>query len=100
MSPLHRLQDLTRADFLRSVGLYFLSDRVVMVRLRKSFLNLSMLELEDRELPESDHRQAICELTGWVAEAAKEIALKAAHDPRDRARRQAMVSLFPDFNPA
>jgi len=46
MSALNRLQDLTRADFLRSVGLYFLSDRVVMVRLRKSFLSLSMLELE------------------------------------------------------
>ena len=100
MSALNRLQDLTRADFLRSVGLYFLSDRVVMVRLRKSFLNLSMLELEDRELPEADHRQAISELTGWVAEDVKEIALKAEHDSRDRALRQAMVSLLPHFNPA
>ena len=99
MSALNRLQDLTRADFLRSVGLYFLSDRVVMVRLRKNFLNLSMLELEDRELPEGDHRQAISELTGWVAEDVKEIALKAEHDARDRALRQAMVSLLPHFNP-
>lgn len=100
MNALNRLQDLTRADFLRSVGLYFLSDRVVMVRLRKSFLSLSMLELEERELPEGDHRQAISELTGWVAEDVKEIALKAEHDSRDRALRQAIISLLPHFNPA
>ena len=99
MSALNRLQDLTRADFLRSVGLYFLSDRVVMVRLRKSFLSLSMLELEERELPEGDHRQAISALTGWVAEDVKEIALKAEHDSRERALRQAIVSLLPHFNP-
>jgi Tfp pilus assembly protein PilN len=99
MKALRLLHDLSRADFLRSVGLYVLSDRVVMVRLRKKFLNVSMLEIEKRELPEGD-RQAISALTGWVAEDVKEIALKAENDARERALRQAILSLLPHFNPA
>jgi Tfp pilus assembly protein PilN len=99
MKALRQLHDLSRADFLCSVGLYVLSDRVVMVRLRKRFLNVSMLEIESRELPESD-RQAISALTGWVAEDVKEIALKAENDARERALRQAILSLLPHFNPA
>jgi Tfp pilus assembly protein PilN len=99
MKALRLLHDLSRADFLHSVGLYVLSDRVIMVRLRKKFLNVSMLEIEKRELPESD-RQAISALTGWVAEDVKEIALKAENDARERALRQAILSLLPHFNPA
>ena len=99
MNALRQLQELSRADFLRSVGLYLLSDRVVMVRLRKSFLNVSMVELEERELPVSDNR-LISTLTGWVAEDVKEIALKAENDARERALRQAIVSLLPHFNSA
>jgi Tfp pilus assembly protein PilN len=99
MNPLRQMQDLSRADFLRSVGLYLLSDRVIMVRLRKSLLKVSVLELEERELPEGDTR-AISALTGWVAEDVKEIALKAENDARERALRQAIVSLLPLFNPA
>ena len=72
---LNQLKNLSRADFLSSVGLYILSDRLLMVRLRKSFLAVSMLGCEDRELPEGDNRQAISELTGWVAEDVREIAL-------------------------
>jgi hypothetical protein len=100
MNALQQLKDLSRADFLRSVGLYFLRDRVVMVRLRKTFLNVSMVEIEERELPQSDNQQAISELTGWVADDVKEIALKAENDSRERALRQAMVSLLPHFDPA
>ncbi len=99
MNALRQLQDLTRADFLRSVGLYLLHDRLVMVRLRKSFLRVAMVELEERELPVSDTR-AISTLTGWVAEDVKEIALKAENDARERALRQAIVSLLPHFNAA
>jgi len=90
MNALRQLQELSRADFLRSVGLYLLSDRVVMVRLRKSFLNVTMVEMEERELPVSDNR-LISTLTGWVAEDVKEIALKAENDARERALRQAIV---------
>ena len=99
MNALQQLQDLSRADFLRSVGLYLLSDRIVMVRLRKSFLNVALVELEERELPVSDTR-SISTLTGWVAEDVKEIALKAENDARERALRQAIVSLLPHFNSA
>jgi len=99
MNALQQLQNLGRADFLRSVGLYLLSDRVIMVRLRKSFLNVSVLELEERELPASDNR-TISALTGWVAEDVKEIALKAENDARERALRQAILSLLPHFNAA
>ncbi|MGH7815792.1 MAG: PilN domain-containing protein, partial [Candidatus Binatia bacterium] len=91
--------DLSRADFLHSVGLYLLSDRIVLVRLRKRFLSVAMVELEERELPVSDTR-SISTLTGWVAEDVKEIALKAENDARERALRQAIVSLLPHFNSA
>jgi Tfp pilus assembly protein PilN len=99
MNALRQVQNLGRADFLRSVGLYLLHDRVVMVRLRKSFLSVSLMELEERELPASDHR-TISALTGWVAEDVKEIALKAENDARERALRQAILSLLPHFNAA
>jgi hypothetical protein len=45
------LQDLHRADFLRSGGLYVMRDHVVLVRMRKSFLRLSLAVHEARELP-------------------------------------------------
>ena len=100
MIALRNLQQISRADFLTGVGLYFLSDRLVMARLRKNLLQVSVLEQEIRELPETDNRQAISELTGWVAEDVREIALKAASDSRERALRQALVSLLPHLNPA
>lgn len=99
MNALRKFQDLSRADFLRSVGLYLLSDRLIMVRLRKSFLKVSVVDIEERELPVSDNR-SISALTGWVAEDVKEIALKAENDARERALRQAILSLLPHFNAA
>ncbi len=43
--------DLSRADFLRSVGLYVMPDRLFLVRMRKSLFRLSLLEQEVREVP-------------------------------------------------
>jgi len=100
MIGLGDLKDVSRADFLTSVGLYVLSDRLVMVRLRKSLLKVSMLEQETRPLPQGDNRQAISELTGWVAEDVREIALKAESDSHERVLRQAIISLLPHFNAA
>ena len=100
MSTLSNLQNISRADFLTAVGLCLLNDRVVLARLRKNLLNVVVVEQETRELPESDNRQAISELTGWVAEDVREIALKAESDARERALRQALISLLPHFNPA
>ena len=95
------LPDLYRADFLRSVGLYVMRDHVVLVRMRKSFLRLSLAEQEARELPLGEsNQQAISELTGWIAEDIREIALRAETDSRERALRQAIVSLLPHFSAA
>jgi Tfp pilus assembly protein PilN len=100
MTGLQQIKDLSRADFLTSIGLYLMSDRLVMVRLRKNFLTVSMLEQEERELPERDNRQAISELTGWVTEDVREIAFKAESDSRERGLREALVSLLPHINAA
>ena len=92
------LQNLYRADFLRSVGLYIMRDHLVLVRMRKNFLRLSLNEQEVRELPIGENQQAISELTGWIAEDIREIALRAETDSRERALRQAIVSLLPHFS--
>jgi len=75
-------------------------DHLVLVRLRKNFLNVTLLEQELRDLPIGENRQAISELTGWIAEDVREIALKAEHDSRERALRQAILSLLPHFSAA
>ena len=93
-----RLQHLSRADFLKSVGLYVMRDYLVLVRMRKNFQTVSLIEQEARELPLRENRQAISELTGWIGEDVREIALKAEHDSHERALRQAVVSLLPHFN--
>ena len=71
------MHNLYRADFLRSVGLYIMRDHLVLVRMRKNFLRLSLTEQEARELPLGENQQAISELTGWIAEDIREIALRA-----------------------
>jgi Tfp pilus assembly protein PilN len=92
------IRNLPHADFLRSVGVYITRDHLVLVRLRKNFLNVSLLQQQMRELPVGENRQAISELTGWIAEDVREIALKAEHDSRERALRQAILSLLPHFS--
>ncbi|MGH7783328.1 MAG: hypothetical protein ACREO5_05765, partial [Candidatus Binatia bacterium] len=92
------IRNLSRADFLRSVGLHIMRDRIVLVRLRKNLVNVSLVEQEARDLPRGEDRQAISELTGWIAEDVREIALKAEYDSRERALRQAILSLLPHFS--
>ena len=99
MIGLEGLKNISRADFLTSAGLYIAGDRLVLVRLRKQMLKLSLLEQERRELALGDGRQAISELTGWVADDVREIALKTEGDSYERALRQALMSLLPHFNP-
>ena len=94
------IENLSRVDFLTSVGLYLMPERLVLVRLRKSFLNISLTAQEMRELPLGEARQAISELTGWIAEDVREIALKAEGDSRDRAVKEAIVSLLPHLKAA
>jgi Tfp pilus assembly protein PilN len=97
-TALHWLRNVSRADFVRSLGLYVMRDRLVLVRLRKNFLNLTLVAEETRELPLVESRQAISELTGWVADDVREIALKAESDSHGRALREAIISLLPQFN--
>src|SRR5207247_4387934 len=92
------VKSFSRADFLRSVGLYVTRDRLVFVRMRKNVLNVSLLEQQTEELPLGENQQAISELTGWIAEDIREIALRAGTDSRERALRQAIVSLLPHFS--
>ncbi len=94
------VENLSRADFLTSVGLYVLPEKLVLVRLRKTFLDIALTAQEMRELPLGENRQAISELTGWIAEDVREIALKAESDSRDRAVKEAFVSLLPQLNAA
>jgi Tfp pilus assembly protein PilN len=89
---------LYRADFLRSVGLFVMRDQLVLVRMRKNFLRLSLVEQEARELSLGENQQAISELTGWIAEDIREIALRAETDSWERALRQALVGLLPHFS--
>jgi Tfp pilus assembly protein PilN len=65
--------------------------------MRKNFLSLSLVEQEDRALPLGESQQAISELTGWIAEDVREIALKAESESRERAFKQAVLSLLPHF---
>ena len=95
-----RFKQLSRADFLTSVGLYIMSDRLLMMRLRKSFSAISVLGQQARGFVEGDARQGVSELTGWVTEDVREIALKAESDSRERALKQALVSLLPHINVA
>jgi Tfp pilus assembly protein PilN len=92
------LQNLAHADFLTSVGLCLMRDRLFMVRLRKNLWHVSLLEQETRELQIEQQQQAIAELTGWIAEDVREIALKAESDSRERSLREALLSLLPHFN--
>jgi len=59
------LQNLPRADFLRSVGLYVLPDRLFLIRLRKDLIRVSVVGEETREIPAAQEttsrRQALSE---------------------------------------
>ncbi|MBI2986157.1 MAG: PilN domain-containing protein [Deltaproteobacteria bacterium] len=71
------LQDLSRADFLKSVGLYVMPDRIFLVRARKNLWRLSLLEEESREIPPAEDANA-----------------------RRQALSEAIRSLLPHFDPA
>jgi Tfp pilus assembly protein PilN len=92
------LENLAHADFLTSVGLCLMRDRLLMVRLRKNLWNVSLQDQESRELQIEQRQQAIAELTGWIADDVREIALKAESDSRERSLREALLSLLPHFN--
>lgn len=71
------LQDLSRADFLKSVGLYIMPDRLFLVRMGKNLFRLSVIEEEEREIRHGQDTAS-----------------------RQQALREAIRSLLPHFNPA
>ena len=58
-------EELSRADFLTSAGLYVMPDRLFLVRLRKNLLRVSVVAEEMREIPAGGdagaRRQAVAE---------------------------------------
>jgi Tfp pilus assembly protein PilN len=46
--------DISRADFVRSTGLYITPERFYVVRLRKNLTHVNVIEAESREIPPGD----------------------------------------------
>ncbi|MBI4528558.1 MAG: PilN domain-containing protein [Deltaproteobacteria bacterium] len=64
MKYIRWLQDVSKADFLRSGGLYVTSDRLFLVRMRKNLLRFSIAQVETREVPlakENTRKEALSE---------------------------------------
>ena len=89
------LQDLSRVDFTTSVGIYVMRDRIILVRLRKTLNNVSLLGQEAYDLPLADSKQSLSGLTGWIPEDVSEIAVKVASESTEQVLRQAMLALLP-----
>ncbi|MCZ6625075.1 MAG: PilN domain-containing protein [Deltaproteobacteria bacterium] len=92
-------QDLSRADFLKSVGLYVMPDRLFLVRMRKDLFRLSVVEEEMREIPVGEDASKLSSLTGWITDEVREVALKKETIPRRQALKEAIHSFLPHFNP-
>jgi general secretion pathway protein L len=91
------LQNLSRVDFATSVGLYVMSDRIILVRLRKALTNISLLAQEAYDLPLTDEKHALSGLTGWIPEDISEIAVKVASDTSEQSLKQALLALMPHY---
>lgn len=92
------IQDLSRADFLKSVGLYVTPDHLFLVRMRKNFFRLSVLEGEARDIPLGEHSGKVSSLTGWITDEVREVALREETESRRQALTEAIRSLLPHFN--
>jgi Tfp pilus assembly protein PilN len=91
------LQNLSRVDFATSVGLYVMSDRMILVRLRKVLNNISLLAQEAYNLPLADEKHALSGLTGWIPDDISEIAVKVASDSSEQTLKQALLALMPHY---
>ena len=81
-------EDLSRADFLTSSGLYVMPDRLFLVRLRKTLLRVSVIGEEMREIPPAEDAAARRQAT---AEAVR--SLLSHFDP---AKEPLYICLSPD----
>jgi general secretion pathway protein L len=97
MKPYRWLQNLSRVDFATSVGLYVMSDRLILVRLRKALNNISLLAQEAYDLPLADEKHALSGLTGWIPDDISEIAVKVSSDSSEHTIKQALLALAPHY---
>jgi general secretion pathway protein L len=91
------LQNLSRVDFASSVGLYVMSDRIILVRLRKALNHISLFAQEAYDLPIADDKHALSGLTGWIPDDISEIAVKVASDSSEQTLKQALLALMPHY---
>ncbi len=76
-----------------------MSDRLILVRLRKALNNISLLAQEAYDLPIADEKHALSGLTGWIPEDTSEIAVKVASDSSEQTLKQALIALMPHYRP-
>ncbi len=100
MTYLQWMQQLSRADFLKSVGLYLTRDRVFFVRMRKDFSRLSVVEEEARELALEKSSDNLSSLTGWISEEVREALLSGEVTLNRQSLNEAIRSLLPHFDRA
>ena len=74
-----------------------MSDRIILVRLRKALNNISLLAQEAYDLPLVDEKHALSGLTGWIPEDTSEIAVKIANDSSEQRLKQALIALMPHY---
>jgi Tfp pilus assembly protein PilN len=89
--------ELSRADFLTSVGLYVTPERITLVRMRKSLLSLSLIEAETREISFPGRGERPSSVTGRIPGETAGVAFGEAETSRPQALREAIRSLLPYF---
>ncbi len=100
MSTADWIQNLSRADFLKSVGLYVMRDHLILVRMRKDFQRLSLVEQEVREINPGGDGKSGSSLAGWIPEEVRGVVQMEDAGSRREALRGAIHSLLPYFNPS
>lgn len=100
MNYLQWIQQLSRADFLKTVGLYLMRDRIFFVRMRKDFLRVSVVGEETRDISPEKDGDKLAGLTGWISEDVKEVLLRDELTVSRQSLSEAIGSLLPHFDRA
>ena len=96
-------KSLSRADFVRSTGLYITPERFYLVRMRKSLTNVSIVEAQSRAIPTVDDPTARnqARLPGGSSERASTPQSSAlGSSPRQRCASAWIERSAPSFDPS
>ncbi len=74
-----------------------MSERIILVRLRKALNKISLLAQEAYDLPRGDDKRALSGLTGWIPDDISDIAVKVTSDSAEQTIKQALVALMPHY---